>query len=137
MKKIKFNKIQENVTSFLNYLELETTIPINTSSLTAPSEHVDSEGRNLCINAVLIGERPVLLVITSNISKEYVKIFILEIICSFDNLIPDALSFQKEIESAFPSVPVKIRRSFEEIWDGEYLKLTRKRLQEYNSRPDR
>jgi hypothetical protein len=44
---------------------------------------------------------------------------------------------QKEIESVIPSIPVKIRRSFEEIWDGEHIRLTRKILSDYNSRNDR
>jgi hypothetical protein len=137
MKKNIFNKLQENATSFLLHLQSETTILINPDYLTAPSEFVVSEGRTLFTNGALIGERPVLLVITSIITEECVKIIDLEIVCYYDNLIPDTLLMQKEIESVIPSIPVKIRRSFEEIWDGERMRLTRQMFSEYYSNPER
>jgi hypothetical protein len=94
MKKIIFNKLQKHGTSFLLHLQSETTILINPDSLTAPSEFIVSEGRTLFTNAALIGERPVLLVITSIITEECVKILGLEIVCYFDNLIPEILLMQ-------------------------------------------
>lgn len=128
MKKNSFKSIQNDLVSFLKFLKTGTSIPINSSSLTSPYKLIDGKGRSVCVNLLVIGERPLPLIITSHISNKGTRVIGFELICCFDNLIPDALTIQREIKSCLPFIPLIIRSSFDEIWGGEYLRLTREKL---------
>lgn len=102
--------MKKNVKNLIKYLEMETSITIDLSSISPTRRTVNTFNHPICLNIVGINDGTLGLAIISCGCKNCKNILCIEVLyCQNGAELFNAKQVMNQIQSAVPSIPVAIR----------------------------
>ena len=102
--------MKKNVRDFLNYLEKETSISIDLSTISPTIKTVNTTNNPICVNVVGINHGTLGMTVISCGCKNCKNIICVEVLFGKNGgEISDAEFVKEQIKSAVPAMPVEIR----------------------------
>jgi hypothetical protein len=103
--------MNKKLKDFLNYLESETSIIYDLSTISPTQNLMDSEDRPICVNVLGINNGTFGLAVISCNCNECKDIIGAEVLYIDESEFHEAQNIQSKIQNAFPSIPVGLRNS--------------------------
>jgi len=111
---LKQNIMNKKLKDFLYYLETETSITYDLSTISPTQKLIDPEDKPICVNVLGINNGAFGLAVISCNCNECKDIVGAEVLYVTESEFHEAQNIQSMIQNAFPSIPVGLRNSTED-----------------------